>query len=116
MTGGGRRERYGLLLGVIVIAFAIEGIATPSAWERRLRRPHGAQQSRSYAGGVRGAVRTDLSRDGRVVDRREPRPRQAPLTAPIASPAVSIATTFTQRVDHTIGRLRRRGSDRPSHH
>jgi hypothetical protein len=35
MTAG-RRERYGLLLGVIVIAFAIEGIASPSAWEQIL--------------------------------------------------------------------------------
>ena len=30
------RERYGLLLGAIVVAFAIEGIAEPAAWEQML--------------------------------------------------------------------------------
>jgi len=31
---GRRRERYGLLLGAIVIAFAIQGIAQPGRWEQ----------------------------------------------------------------------------------
>ncbi len=29
-----RRERYGLLLGALVVAFALEGIATPGPWEQ----------------------------------------------------------------------------------
>jgi hypothetical protein len=35
MTGG-HRERYGLLLGAIITAFAVEGVATPAAWEQVL--------------------------------------------------------------------------------
>jgi Ion channel len=35
MTGR-RRGRYGLLLGAIIIAFAVEGVATPGAWEQVL--------------------------------------------------------------------------------
>jgi Ion channel len=31
-----RRERYGVLLGAIIIAFAIQGIAEPSKWEQIL--------------------------------------------------------------------------------
>jgi hypothetical protein len=31
-----RRERYGVLLGAIVIAFAVQGIAEPAAWEEVL--------------------------------------------------------------------------------
>jgi hypothetical protein len=31
-----RRERYGVLLGAIVVAFAIEGIAEPAEWEQIL--------------------------------------------------------------------------------
>ena len=33
-TAGRRRERYGLLLGAIILAFSIQGIATPSDWEQ----------------------------------------------------------------------------------
>ena len=29
-----RRERYGVLLGAVIVAFAVEGIATPSSWEQ----------------------------------------------------------------------------------
>ncbi len=35
-TSKRRRERYGVLLGAIVIAFAIEGIAEPAEWEQIL--------------------------------------------------------------------------------
>jgi Ion channel len=33
---GRRRERYGLLLGAIIVAFAIQGIAEPAKWEQVL--------------------------------------------------------------------------------
>jgi hypothetical protein len=33
-TGRRRRERYGVLLGAIILAFAIEGIAEPGRWEQ----------------------------------------------------------------------------------
>jgi hypothetical protein len=35
-TSKRRRERYGVLLGAIVVAFAIEGIAEPAEWEQIL--------------------------------------------------------------------------------
>ena len=35
-TASRRRERYGLLLGAIILAFSIQGIATPSDWEQVL--------------------------------------------------------------------------------
>ena len=35
-TSARRRERYGLLLGAIIAAFAIQGIATPNDWEQVL--------------------------------------------------------------------------------
>jgi len=31
-----RRERYGVLLGAVIVAFAVEGVATPSSWEQIL--------------------------------------------------------------------------------
>ncbi len=31
-----RRERYGVLLGAVIVAFAVEGVATPSGWEQVL--------------------------------------------------------------------------------
>jgi Ion channel len=35
-AAGDRRERFGLVLGALVIAFAVQGVAEPSAWEQVL--------------------------------------------------------------------------------
>lgn len=35
-TNGARRQRYGAVLGALIIAFAIQGIATPGKWEQML--------------------------------------------------------------------------------